>query len=65
MEAYIDDPELFNMMYKRDVKPLSISFKTAVGIVLVVGIVNFLFTACSMWTINENTRPFCEAVYLV
>jgi len=66
-EAYIDDPELFNMVYKKDVMKLSVkdAIKAAVCLGFVVGVTSFLFAACSMWTINEDTRSFCEAIYLV
>jgi len=61
MEAIIDDPEVFDMIYKRDRKPLSL--KLMLSIILIARVVNVLFATCSMWTISEDTRPFCEAIY--
>jgi len=52
------------MVYK-DAELIKLPVTDAVYLGFVVGVTSFLFAACSMWTINEDTRSFCESIYLV
>lgn len=62
MDSFIDDPEVFDLIYKRN--PKSLSVNVMMPIILLACVINILFAACRMWTIGDNTRPFCEAIYL-